>query len=35
VFEGESPLPRQAELEGEFNDIEQLAAELLREIEQD
>ena len=35
VFEGESPWPRQAELEGEFNDIEQLAAELLREIEQD
>ena len=35
VFEGESPLPRQAELEGEFNDVEQLAAELLREIEQD
>jgi len=35
VFEGESPLPRQAELEGEFNDIEQLAAELLRQIEQD
>jgi len=35
VFEGESPWPRQAELEGEFNDIEQLAAELMREIEQD
>src|SRR5213076_1051681 len=34
VFEGESPLPRQVELEGEFNDVEQLAAELLREIEQ-
>ena len=35
VFEGESPLPRQAELEGEFNEVEQLAAELLRKIEQD
>jgi len=35
VFEGESPLPRQAELEGEFNHVEQLAAELLRKIEQE
>ena len=35
VFEGESPWPRQAEVEGEFNDVEQLAAELLRKIEQE
>ena len=35
LFEGESPLPRQAELEGESNEVEQLAAELLRKIEQD
>jgi hydroxymethylbilane synthase len=35
VFEGESPLPGQAELEGEFNEVEQLAAELLRKIEQE
>ncbi len=35
VFEGESPTPRQAEVEGESGEREQLAAELLRKIEQD
>jgi hydroxymethylbilane synthase len=35
VFEGESLSPRQAELEGESNKVDQLAAELLRKIEQD
>ena len=35
VFEGESPAPRQAEVEGAFDEGDQLAAELLRKIEQD
>jgi hydroxymethylbilane synthase len=35
VFEGESLSPRQADLEGESNKVDQLAAELLRKIEQD
>jgi hydroxymethylbilane synthase len=35
VFEGESLSPRQAELDGESNKFDQLAAELLRKIEQD
>ena len=35
VFEGESPAPRQAEIEGASNEGAQLAAELLRKIEQD
>ena len=35
VFEGESPAPRQAEVEGAFEEGDQLAAELLRKIEQD
>jgi len=34
VFEGESPTPRQAEVEGESDEGDQLAAELLRKIEQ-
>ena len=34
VFEGESPAPRQAEVEGASNEGDQLAAELLRKIEQ-
>ncbi len=35
VFEGESPTPRQAEVEGASDEAGQLAAELLRKIEQD
>jgi hydroxymethylbilane synthase len=35
VFEGESPTPRQAEVEGESDEGDQLASELLRKIEQD
>src|SRR6476660_9349722 len=35
VFEGESPTPRQAEVEGESDEGDQLAEELLRKIEQD
>jgi hydroxymethylbilane synthase len=35
VFEGESPTPGQAEVEGESDEGDQLAAELLRKIEQD
>jgi len=35
VFEGESSMPRQAEVEGESDEGDQLAAELLRKIEQD
>jgi hydroxymethylbilane synthase len=35
VFEGESPTPRQAEVEGAFDEGDQLAAELLRKIERD
>src|SRR6516225_1978209 len=35
VFEGESPEPRQAEIEGPFGEGGQLAAELLRNIERD
>jgi len=35
VFEGESPLPRQAEVEGASDVGDQLAAELLRKIEED
>jgi hydroxymethylbilane synthase len=35
VFEGESPAPRQAEVEGASDEGHQLAAELLRKIEQD
>jgi hydroxymethylbilane synthase len=35
VFEGESPTPRQAEVEGACDEGDQLAAELLREIGQD
>ncbi len=35
VFEGESPAPRQAEVEGAFDEGDKLAAELLRRIEQD
>ena len=35
VFEGESPAPRQAEVEGASNEGDRLAAELLRKIEQD
>jgi len=34
IFEGESPTPRQAEVEGESDEREQLAAELLRKVEQ-
>jgi hydroxymethylbilane synthase len=34
VFEGDSPAPRQAEVEGASDEGDQLAAELLREIEQ-
>jgi hydroxymethylbilane synthase len=34
VFEGESPVPRQAEVEGASDEGDQLAAELLRKIEQ-
>jgi hydroxymethylbilane synthase len=35
VFEGKSSTPRQAEIEGESDEGDQLAAELLRKIEQD
>jgi hydroxymethylbilane synthase len=35
VFEGKSPTPRQAEVEGACDEGDQLAAELLREIGQD
>jgi hydroxymethylbilane synthase len=35
VFEGESPTPRQAEVEGESDEGDQLAAELLQKIGQD
>jgi hydroxymethylbilane synthase len=35
VFEGESPAPRQAEVEGACDESDSLAAELLRRIEQD
>jgi hypothetical protein len=35
LFEGESPLPRQAEVEGESDEGDELAAELLRKIDQD
>jgi hydroxymethylbilane synthase len=35
MFEGESPTPRQAEVEGESDEGDKLAAELLRKIEQD
>ena len=35
VFEGESPTPRQAEVDGASDEGDQLAAELLRKIEQD
>ena len=35
VFEGESPAPRQAQVEGGSDEGDQLAAELLRKIEQD
>jgi hypothetical protein len=35
MFEGESPTPRQAEVEGESDEGDQLASELLRKIEQD
>ena len=35
LFEGESPFPRQAEVEGESDEGDQLAAKLLRKIEQD
>jgi len=35
VFEGESPAPRQAQVEGASDEGDQLAAELLRKIEQD
>jgi hydroxymethylbilane synthase len=35
VFEGESPTPRQAEVEGTSDERDQLAAELLRKIERD
>jgi hydroxymethylbilane synthase len=35
VFEGESPAPRQSEVEGASDEGDQLAAELLRTIEQD
>jgi hydroxymethylbilane synthase len=35
VFEGESPTPRQAEVEGESDEGDQLAEELLRKIGQD
>src|SRR6476660_5152003 len=35
VFEGESPAPRQAEVKGESDEGDQLAAQLLRKIEQD
>jgi hydroxymethylbilane synthase len=35
VFEGETPAPRQAEVEGASDKSNQLAAELLRKIEQD
>jgi len=35
LFEGESPFPRQAEVEGESDEGDQLAAELLRKIDQD
>jgi porphobilinogen deaminase len=35
LFEGESPAPRQAEVEGASDEADQLAAELLRKIEQE
>jgi hypothetical protein len=35
LFEGESPAPRQAEVEGPLDEGDRLAAELLRRIEQD
>jgi hypothetical protein len=35
VFEDESRSPRQAEVEGESDEGDQLAAKLLRKIEQD
>jgi hydroxymethylbilane synthase len=35
IFEGESPAPRQAEVEGAPNEGDQLAAELLQKIRQD
>jgi len=35
VFEGELPMPRQAEVDGTSDEGDQLAAELLRKIEQD
>ena len=35
VFEGESPTPQQAEVDGASDEGDQLAAELLRKIEQD
>ena len=35
MFEGESPTPQQAEVEGESDEGDQLAAELLRKIRQD
>jgi hydroxymethylbilane synthase len=35
VFEGESPAPRQAEVDGASDEGDHLAAELLRKIEQD
>jgi len=35
VFEGELPMPRQAEVDGASDEGDQLAAELLRKIEQD
>jgi hydroxymethylbilane synthase len=35
VFEGESPTPRQAEVDGASDEGDQLAAKLLRKIEQD
>jgi hydroxymethylbilane synthase len=35
VFQGESAAPRQANIEGNFDEGDQLAAELLRKIEQD
>jgi len=35
LFEGESPAPRQAEVEGALDEGDRLAAELLRRIEQD
>ncbi|HKS03741.1 MAG TPA: hypothetical protein VJR49_00170, partial [Chthoniobacterales bacterium] len=35
LFEGESPAPRHAEVDGMFDEGTRLAAELLRKIEQD